>query len=232
MILASKDVATVKKRLLSRTARYSGLLNVLEFTEKDINSKEHLEELLSGADAWIAINASRSSLPMLTDAALRAGVKRVVMTTTLQPDDVYYETNMPEFEDAIIKFKEAGASFTGVRHGEIVRGDENSPFAITNSTTPCSNSTVPRGVLGRVVAELLVIDKSANKYCGVNAAGEYADGYLNVLRSAGLNRRQEVEKMWDGGLERAVSLVVDVWEQRKKDRERKIAEKERRRVRY
>jgi hypothetical protein len=48
------------------------------------------------------------------------------------------------------------------------------------------------GVLARVVAEILQIDTSANSVCGVSSAGAFAAAYLNILRSSGLTRRQEV----------------------------------------
>jgi hypothetical protein len=43
---------------------------------------------------------------------------------------------------------------------------------------PCLEDTVERGVLARVVAELLLIDKSANQQCGVCSSSQFAAAYL------------------------------------------------------
>lgn len=56
-----------------------------------------------------------------------------------------------------------------------------------NATVPCLEDTVERGVLARVVAELLLIDKSANQQCGVCSSSQFAaaylgkDSYLNIV---------------------------------------------------
>jgi hypothetical protein len=47
-----------------------------------------------------------------------------------------------------------------------------------NGTVPCLEDTVERGVLARVVAELLLIDKSVNQQCGVCSSSQFAAAYL------------------------------------------------------
>lgn len=66
-----------RKRFLSRTARYSGLLNILDFVEADASSTVAMTSVLNGADAWLAFNVARENVRELADVAVKAGVKRV-----------------------------------------------------------------------------------------------------------------------------------------------------------
>lgn len=122
-MLATDDAAAAKKKFLSRTARYSGLLNVLDFATVNLEEKEQLAELLVDANSWIAFNVSQTAIPALSQAALLAGLKRVIFTTELPPSRIN-ETVIPEFDTAQAAFEAAGAAFTGVRHGSIIEGLE------------------------------------------------------------------------------------------------------------
>lgn len=122
-MLATDDAAAAKKKFLSRTARYSGLLNVLDFATIDLDSKDQLANLLSDANSWIAFNVTQSSIPALSRAALDAGLKRVIFTTELPPSRIN-ETSIPEFDEALLAFQAAGSAFTGIRHGTIIEGKE------------------------------------------------------------------------------------------------------------
>merc|ERR1711991_236371 len=82
-------------------------------------------------------------------------------------------------------------------------------------------STVERGVLARVAAELLQIDSSDNTVTGLSSSGEFAGAYLNILRQSGLTRTQEVMKVFQGGVQRVAQLTVNEYEaeqQRIKDK--------------
>lgn len=213
IILATEDSVPTKKRFLSRTARYSGLLNILDFADVDMSVKDQLSTLLAGANSWIAFNVSQSAVPMLTDVALGAGIKRAVFTVELPPARIN-ETVIAEFDSAIEAFSAAGASVTCIRHGTLVEGDEDNPYEIVNATVPCLENTVERGVLARVATELILIDKSVNAQCGLSTSSQFAAAYLDVLRSSGLNRQQEVTKMYSGGLQRVARLTVAEYEAR------------------
>eukprot|EP01031_Cornospumella_fuschlensis_P035200 gene35200-42637_t len=138
VVLATSSASAAKRRFLSRTARYSGLLNILEFAETDVSSPDSMRELLQGANAWIAFNVQQSLVPDLSRAAASAGVKRVIMTTPLPPDQCGDGgmRNLPEFIAARELFAAQGGYFTGVRHGEIVPGTEDNPYIIVNASVP------------------------------------------------------------------------------------------------
>ena len=223
IVLATSDSNVTKKRFLSRTARYSGLLNILNFQTTNMVDAKELKTLLTDVDAWIAYNVTIDDVPSFTKAAIEAKVKRVIFTTSMSDDLVTSSSKVEEFENSLKLFIDAGVSFTGIRHGAIIEGDEDNSYEIVNGTTPCSQNTVEYGVLSRVTAELLQIDDSANQLCGVSSSGEFALAYLNVLRSSGLDRSQEVKKMFTGGLQRISQLTVQSYEEEKKRSDEKKA---------
>jgi len=229
IVLATDNSVSTQKRFLSRTARYSGLLNVLNFETVDVAAADQLSAVLEGANAWVAFNVSQAAVPQLSEAALKAGVKRAVFTVELPPARIN-ETSIAELDAAAKAFEAAGAYFTGIRHGTLVEGDEDNPYEIVNATVPCMENFVERGVLARVTAELLLIDKSVNAVCGVSSSSQFAAAYLDVLRSSGLNRQQEVTKMYSGGLQRVARLTVTEYEARQQRAEEKKARDEQRKI--
>ena len=229
ILLGTDDSISTKKRFLSRTARYSGLLNHLDFLTVDLTVSDDLTKLLEGANSWVAFNVSQSAVPILAEAAVKAGVKRALFTIEL-PDSRINETVIPEFDAAIKSFESVGSSFTGIRHGTLIEGDEDNPYEIVNATVPCLENTVERGVLARVVAELLLIDKSVNTQCGVCSSSAFAAAYLDILRSSGLTRQQEVTKLFTGGLQRVARLTVNEYEAKQKRAEEREARLEQKKV--
>jgi len=234
IVLGTANALATKKRFLSRTARYSGLLNILEFEtirqdENNEDYKSDMNSLLEGANSWIAFNVSTKDIPILTTLGVHAGVQRVVFTTELDTGRID-ETVIPGFEDAVKAFETAGSTFTGVRHGVIIDGNENHPYELVNATIPCAEAIVQQGVLGRVVSELLLIDKSVNQVCGLSSSGSFAAAYLDILRSSGLTRQEEVTKMYTGGLQRVAKLTVAEYENQKKQADARTAIREQKKI--
>jgi hypothetical protein len=185
----------LKKRFLTRDARYSGLLDKLQVVP--YIELSGVVDLLrnKSVNTWIAFNVERDSISNLARAATEAGVKRVIVTTEMAEKDINV-TAIPEFQDAQSEFAKSGAAFTGIRHGSIITGTEDNSYEIVNSTVPLLEGEVERGVLSRVIAELVSIEDSFNDSCGVCSSSPFAAAYLNILRSSGLNRKQEVKKMY------------------------------------
>eukprot|EP01032_Pedospumella_encystans_P019722 gene19722-22424_t len=150
--LLTDDVQEARKRFLSRSARYSGLLNHLEFSDVKFNDPLQRKQLLVDSFAWIAFNVSEQDIVTFAAAGIAAGVKRAVFTLELPPERAN-DTSIPAFEAAAVVFHEAGGAFTGIRHGTVVAGTEDCAYEIVNATQACVESTVPRGVLARVVSE-------------------------------------------------------------------------------
>lgn len=216
--LLTDNIQEARKRFLTRSARYSGLLNDLEFSDVQFADPIRRKELLADSYAWLAFNVSEQEIVGLAAAGIAAGVKRAIFTTELPPERVN-ETSIPAFEAAVIAFHEVGGAFTGIRHGTVIAGSEDSAYEIVNATTPCVESTVPRGVLARVVTEALRTDSTHHAVYGVSSSGAFAGAYLNILRASGLSRQQEVEKIFKGGIQRVAQLV-----QKGKEREQDASE--------
>ena len=87
-IVAHSASATATKKLLtSRTARYSGLLGVLQYSKGDMCAEGAegaggAADTVGTADAWLAINADEAALPAQLIAAKAAGVTRVFLLLT------------------------------------------------------------------------------------------------------------------------------------------------------
>merc|ERR1740138_100082 len=69
----SGTTADAKKMLLSRNARYSGLLDLLTFSEGE------RAEAFTGADTWLSLNSDGAAVSAQLAAAKAAGVKRVLL---------------------------------------------------------------------------------------------------------------------------------------------------------
>ena len=69
----SGTTADAKKMLLSRNARYSGLLDILTFSEGEP------AEAFAGADTWLSLNSDGATVSAQLAAAKAAGVKRVLL---------------------------------------------------------------------------------------------------------------------------------------------------------
>jgi hypothetical protein len=215
VVLATPNASIAKKRFLSRTGRYTGLQNILQFETVDLTNTTQLATLLEGSNAWIAYDVAKESISSFSSVALESKVKRAIFTTNVG-QEVAGSTTVPEFEAAVIEFEKQGASFLGIRHGTIISGTEDNAYEIVNATEPVTNAEIERGVLARVTAELLRSGKAQNKICGLGSAGGFAEAYLDVLRQSGLTRQQEVEKMFTGGLQRVAQLTVNEYEAEKK----------------
>ncbi|RYH15628.1 hypothetical protein EON65_31495 [archaeon] len=202
VVLATPSASVAKRRFLSRTARYSGLLNILEFAEADVTNPDQMQGILQGANAWVAFNVQQYLVPDLSHAAANAGVKRVIMTTPLPAVQCGEggTHNLPEFIAARELFAAQGGSFTGIRHGEIVPGSEDNPYIIVNASVPVVMERVERGVLARAVGEMLRMTVTFNQDCGISSCNKFSSMYLDILRKTGLTRREEVFKMFQSGL--------------------------------
>lgn len=146
------------------------------------------------------------------DIALASNVSRVIFTTQLTEDQyINNQVELMDFALARKRFMERdGFYFTGIRHGKIVKGEEDLFYYISNSSTKCIEPTVPNGVLLKLVTELINIDASFNEECGVSGSGnDVVRQYIKGLRSLGLTRQEEIYKMFTGGFDRALRRIID-----------------------
>jgi hypothetical protein len=202
IVLVSQDKEKLEKRFLSRSSRYSGLYDIVDFVHVNTTDPFAMEQVLANATAWLAFDVNRSQILDLAHSAMNAGVVRVIFTSHLGSAESQALSSLPEFDEASRLFSSVGRYFTGIRHGDVVDGDGSLPYEILNSSTTLPLSMVPRGVLGRVSVSLLQYSKAANTQCGISLSNSFTQQYLSILRQRGLSAEEEVRKIFNGDLDR------------------------------
>ena len=151
IVAFSSDSATAKKRLISRSARYTGLLDVLDFVEGTTDDSTKMKENLNGMDAWLNFNANADSLAANADAAIAAGVKYMVSAFVV-PEG----SSVPDLTPVTSKLEAAGVEYAFVASAPVVEGVETGFVRLENATAGSipAGASICRDDLVRVVGEL------------------------------------------------------------------------------
>lgn len=232
-MIASSDVPLIQKTLFTRKARYSGLLDKLCFLSVNSNEEVIQHALYDDFDCWLGHNLScedliafnKSSPQLQGPSKLKSALLSVSTTNATLAEMETLNNILQEKRNIFLKL---------LLHGAVVAGDENQPYditpVVTNVSHYCKNkdsSVVYRGVLDMILAELTQMDNvtaltggGINQPCNqtsnsssfglfVESGGVLAAAYLQTLRSVGLTRRQELEKLISGGLQRVISMETE-----------------------
>lgn len=192
IVAYSADTSFAKKRLTSRSARYTGLLDVLDFAEGTP------EDLLKGADgpldgvnSWLAFAVDAATLTKQAESAKAAGVQNLVLLCTTDSD----------FTEAEKILADSPVAFTFIRTGEIVDGPDDRNVidvgALADGLEAGANIT--RNDAIRVAADSFILPQASNKAFTLFRGGEDAASYLKMLREAGFNRSTEIGAVIGGG---------------------------------
>jgi hypothetical protein len=198
------DPAFAKKRLLSRSARYTGLLDKLDFVQAASPGSLPTAEQLSGVKSWVAyLDEPAQLLSSVMSIAERAkqcpGLKNVAVLLANAN-----ELDASESERALQALKDSGTTYTVVVVGKL---DDTVPegreayqyreFGTAEGVLP-AKATFSRDESYRMVTELLQLE------CGANRALCFAEVYnenvtevrlVKGLREAGYARPQEIDHM-------------------------------------
>ena len=154
------DAAFAKKRLTSRSARYSGLLDCLSFQEASKPDCMPNKEDLSGIDSVIAYGVEASEVKDLAKSLADAKVANVVAIME-KPESA------KKVKDAVAALSKAGeVSFTLITMPTIVDGAEGStPYRIGEATDVESfaDCTIPRDEALRLITECLGLESAIGK---------------------------------------------------------------------
>ena len=116
---ATDDVSFAKKRMVSPTNVYNGLVDMMEYAQ--VTSDAELERALAGRDAWLAFNVTADDVDFYAELAAKQGLKRIVLGVHVPPAargaDVV-------FEQAQRLLNEAGVAYTIVKFGDVKRMSE------------------------------------------------------------------------------------------------------------
>jgi len=194
------DAKFAKKRLISRSSRYSGLLDKLDFAQAESPGALPTVEQLEGVTSWM-VNAGSSldTVKSVADIASKAeSVKNVAVLVT----DGQEIQDASAAMDAVKAFGD-DTVFTIVTVGAITETPEGqlpydiAEFGTAEAILP-ANATYSRDESLRVVAECLGLESACNKamvFTEVNDVNATATKLVKGLREGGYTRPQEIDHM-------------------------------------
>merc|ERR1712224_1148875 len=191
IVAFSDDMVANKKRLMSRSARYSGLLGVLRFGE--LNSGDVATSLENAeVQAWLAFDVAPSEVGATLQAAIKAKtVERVVVASTGPvPDDQLKVVEGEDIDWSVVSFDVAALA------DDLPEGG---PLAVDRDSQDLA-SAISRDDACRVVAEAFVLEPATKKRFVVSNGGEMSALYLRSLREQGFSRRAELGKLIQGDM--------------------------------
>ena len=204
------DEKFAKKRLLSRSARYGGLLNKLNFIEADSSSPGSgslpTSQQLEGVKSWVAYLEGDNILTEMEQVATTAkGVVGLENVAILMTNAI--ELDVDATKAAIEALKDSGVQYTVVAVGKLEDHAEGQiPYKYAELGTTegvlSSDAIFSRNEALRMVTECLQLE------CGVNKAWAFSEVYdvnateaklIKGLRVAGYARPQEIDFMMRDG---------------------------------
>jgi hypothetical protein len=209
------DAAFAKKRLLSRSARYTGLLDKLSFVQAEKGQKFPTVDQLAGVKTWLAVlhhnpddNIGGSGGGVLADCHELSDICAQISATELQSVAVLLthasDLDPAQCLDVVHKLNATeGRQCTIVAVGQLEDRPEGSTayqyeaFGTPEGVLP-AKAVFAREEAYRMITELLQLE------CGVGKAYSFAEVYnvnatesklVRGLREAGYARPQEIDHM-------------------------------------
>lgn len=213
----SSSAANAKKMLLTREARYSGLLDKLVMAEGDIAAA------FAEATTWVAVNADESTLLEQVAAAGKAGVKRAFIHLEA--------SSAPSLDIGTLTsaLAASGMAYTLMRTGELAKAGAGGGLYLSDLDLPACDE-VPKEDVYRFLAEALTIDEAEGRAFSLCASADASQ--LKAMRMQGCTRRDEAVALLAGKItekppEEAVETAEDAAEKAKakeKEEEDRAAE--------
>ena len=207
------DAKFAKKRLISRSSRYSGLLDKLDFTEAESAGALPTVEQLEGVTSWVvnAVKEPLETIKAVADLASKAADVKNVAVLVTDAQTLSDSAAAKEAVDALAAVD--SIKYTIVAVGAIIETPEGKvPYGIAEFGTEegllLSNATYSRDESLRVVAECLGLASACNKaivLTEVNDVNATEFKLVKGLREGGYTRPQEIDHMITKGPE--VSLL-------------------------
>jgi len=208
------DAKFAKKRLISRSSRYSGLLDKLDFIQAEEAGSLPTVEQLEGVGSWVVYaNAfgddSVDTVKKIAALAKSASVQNVAILIS----DAQEITEASSASDSLTAFEGFEGKYTVVAVGAISETPEGlKPYGIaefgTDQGVLMGNATYSRDESLRIVAECLGLDSACNKamvFTEVTDVNATEAKLVKGLREGGYTRPQEIDHMISKGPE--VSFV-------------------------
>jgi len=187
VVAFSSSVVDAKKMVISRQARYSGLIDVLDFKE---GGDAELAAALGDVSTWVAVNADEAALPAQVAAAGSAGVKRIFIH--LNAADA-----APGTADALKSALDAcGATYTVMRTGSLSKTGAGGGLLVGDLDMPTCDE-VPIDDAFRVLVEAIALPELAGGRL-FSLCPSVDNSQLRAMRMSGCSRTEEVSALLKG----------------------------------
>lgn len=212
------DVKFAKKRLLSRSARYTGLLDKLGFEEASTTGAFPTAQQLGGVTSWIAnIDAAEMNSESIMDKVKAAAAIAKTVPSLENLSIMITNASPTTTTDASVveALKDSGKDYTLLMMGQLEDRDEGkTPYTIRdfaafeNDADMLSSSmfVFSRDEAMRMVTETLQLEAGANKalvFADVRDVVNATEAKLiRGLREAGYGRSQEIDHMLRDGIQK------------------------------
>ena len=196
------DAAFSEKRLLSRSARYTGLLDKLDFVQASTPGALPTAEQLKGSKSWLAVLSGDKMIQQCQEIASTAAQVEDLENVAILLTDAN-ELPSSECQAVVDSLKSTNKQYTLVAVGRLEDHPEGKTayhygtFGSEDAVLP-AKAIFSRQEAHRMVTELLQLE------CGVNQALTFAEVYnanvteaklIKGLREAGYARPQEIDHM-------------------------------------
>jgi hypothetical protein len=201
------DEKFAKKRLLSRSARYTGLLDKLGFVQASSEGAMPTSEQLDGVKSWVAFLEDGDLIQQVkTVAALAKDAPSVENVSILLTNA--FSLDVPASESAVQALKDSGKEFTLVAVGKLEDHDEGKiPYRFKDFGTAdgvlSSDAIFSRNEAMRMITETLQLNAGVGKalsFMEVYDVNATEAKLIRGLREAGYARPQEIDHMLRDGV--------------------------------
>lgn len=211
------DAKFAKKRLISRSARYTGLLDKLEFEQAESAGALPTIAQLNGAKSWVA-NAGGDVGRVIEIVELAKAVASLENVSILL-SDVQDLQDLGEAQKVVsaLQGMDDGKAYSLVVVGAITEAPEGgSPYQIKEFGTEegllLSNATYSRDESLRMVTDCFALASGARKafvFSEVHDVNQTETKLIRGLREGGYSRPQELDHMIIKGPEEYVKACAD-----------------------
>lgn len=164
----SEDPSAARKRLTSRTTRYSGVLDLLHFEEGNPHDLAELEKALEHGQysAWLDVNNDPEPKRLLAKAKLVAqqpSLKYFVSTVSLTPDQISKQEL--SLEPVAKALRAADVKFRLLVTGPVIDAPAKGFVRLNDTTFLQPNATITRGDISRIATEFFLVSEKQEATC-------------------------------------------------------------------
>lgn len=186
------DIPFAKKRLVTPTSVYSGLIDILGYEQ--VNDAATLDTALKGKDAWLCIDIAAGDLMTHVDLAIKNGLKRVVFGINLSGSET--EASDLVFTKETELLAKSGIHYTLLKYSSLNLskvGESKVPYRIVRGSLPLPQGKIlSHEDLLRMFVEVIDLPKSFNNVYGVGPGTALDTEILVYMKSQGWPERVQI----------------------------------------